>query len=289
MHRNFTGLEKTRWNVFYLINHILVCAPYTLALVWIFGAYEDNPLGVLRRTELMCGGKTGCSFNATASLGECDLAIEYEPAACYLLAYTAILACYISASFLWPFPCLRCGWLLRPLRSLSRSLAAPTSSRFPCHPAVRLAPNRRQRSAYQRKACLHAALNLLASAVPITTLAVLMRHHRQQQQRAPPPPPGKPWWFFASATAVDLVIACAVTAMLTFWEARNQPPPPHTPEPTRLAAMAIAAATGWGTPALTGTGTGGRAKTRNLCDECTRRGTRGSGIAGWFGGEGFGW
>ena len=43
MHRNSIGLEKTRWNAFYLINHILVCAPYTVALVWIFGAYEDTP------------------------------------------------------------------------------------------------------------------------------------------------------------------------------------------------------------------------------------------------------
>ena len=129
------------------------------------------------------------------------------------------------------------------------------------------------------------------------TLAVLMRYHhhrqqqqqQQQQQRASPPPLGKPWWFLASTTAVDLVFACAVTAMLTFWETRGQAPLPHTPETARAAATAIAAVTGWGPPTLTGTGTGGRAKTRNLCDECARRGMRGSGIAGWFDGEGFGW
>ena len=228
------------------------------------------------------------------------MTIEYEPAACYLLAYTTTLSCYISVSFLWPLPCLRCGCLPRSLRSLSRSLAASapalessTSSRFPCHPAVRLPPSRRQRNAHRRKACLHAALNLLTSAVPITTLAILMKYHQQQQQpqqqREPPPPPGKPWWFFAAATAVDLIFACAVTAMLTFWEARNQPPPPHVPEPARAAAAAMAAAAGWGPPPPTGTGTGGRPKTRNLCDECTRRGMRGSGIVGWFGGESFGW
>lgn len=69
MHRNFTGLEETRWNAFYLINHILVCAPYMLALVWIFGAYEDNPLGVFRKTELTWGGQNRLQFQCNGNPG----------------------------------------------------------------------------------------------------------------------------------------------------------------------------------------------------------------------------
>ncbi|KAI5817205.1 hypothetical protein BZA77DRAFT_43915 [Pyronema omphalodes] len=146
VHRNTTGLEKTRLNPFYFVNNLVVLAPYIAALAWLF---KSRNVIVSRKAQ-------------------CYLSLDEIPATSYLLCYTIVISGYITLSFLWPFSCL--PERIRPRRR--------NSSIIPSHPAVRIPPNQRQRQRQRKSIYLHAGLNTLTSVLPVTIILFLMFNHQ---------------------------------------------------------------------------------------------------------------